>query len=202
MHLEPSRPMGVTVLTPGGHASLDPALALLRHLLGPSSVVVTPSPQPHDPHKEFATVARASSLRGRSCWTASSTRPAGLSLHTLSLSRYCRCRAQETCWAPAWWPLIPSCMRETRPATTCPKRCPRVSEDLSMPCLRSCWRDPGTETSWTWRQTAPAAYACRRGGAEGVRRLCARAPGCASAWTWGARLCCARRLLLVSSTKN
>ena len=45
--------MGVTVLTPGGHASLDPALALLRHLLGPSSVVVTPSPQPHDPHKEF-----------------------------------------------------------------------------------------------------------------------------------------------------
>lgn len=34
---------------------------------------------------------------GRSCWTASSTRPAGPSSHALSLSRYCRCRAQETC---------------------------------------------------------------------------------------------------------
>lgn len=36
------------MVTPGGHASLDPALALLRHLLGTCCVVVTPSPQPHD----------------------------------------------------------------------------------------------------------------------------------------------------------
>lgn len=179
-------------MTPGWLASLDPALALLRHLLGTCCVVVTQSPQPHDPHKEFAAVARASGLRSRSCWTALSTLPAGLSLHTLSLSRYCRCRAQETCWAPAWWPLIPSCMRETRPATTCPKCCPRVSEDLSTPCLRSCWWNPGTETSCTWRQAAPAADACRRGGTEGVRRLRGPAPGCASAWTCGAHLCCAR----------
>ena len=128
----------------------------------------------------------------RSCWTASSRRPAGPSSHTLSLSRYCRCRAQETCRAPAWWPLIPSCMRETRPATTCPKCCPRLSEDLSTPCLCSRWRIPGTETLHTWRQTAPAADACRRGGAQGVRRLCAPASGCASTWTWGARLCCPR----------
>ena len=56
--------VGVTVVTPGGHASLDPTLALSRHLLGTRSVMVTPSPQPHDPHKEFAAVARASRLPG------------------------------------------------------------------------------------------------------------------------------------------
>lgn len=59
VRLAASRPVGVTVVNARGRASLDTALALPRRLLGTRYVVVTPSLQPHDRHKEFAVVAGA-----------------------------------------------------------------------------------------------------------------------------------------------
>ncbi|XP_032246042.1 IgGFc-binding protein-like [Phoca vitulina] len=59
VRLAASRPVGVTVVNARGRTSLDTALALPRRLLGTRYVVVTPSLQPHDRHKEFAVVAGA-----------------------------------------------------------------------------------------------------------------------------------------------
>ncbi|XP_030894431.1 IgGFc-binding protein-like [Leptonychotes weddellii] len=59
VRLAASRPVGVTVVNARGRTSLDTALALPRRLLGTRYVVVTPSLQPQDRHKEFAVVAGA-----------------------------------------------------------------------------------------------------------------------------------------------
>lgn len=59
VRLAASRPVGVTVVNARGRTSLDTALALPRRLLGTRYVVVTPSLQPRDRHKEFAVVAGA-----------------------------------------------------------------------------------------------------------------------------------------------
>lgn len=115
VRLEVLRPMGVTVMTASRRASLDTALALPRHLLSTHYVVVTPSLQPHDPHKEFAMVAGARpkclSLKPPVRVLLDGVKHAArrpLLVH-LEPFQALQLQSSDDLSAPAWWPLIPSC---------------------------------------------------------------------------------------------